>query len=163
MIQLLLKLLRRLPKPVRKTLFHVVSLTSRAMTLGVRIFVQDADGRVLLVKHTYLEGWHLPGGGVERGETIFQAAEKELFEETGFKPTAPMKLFYFYKNPDHSKFDHVALLTADLTPNAVEFFPNSEISEIGFYSPESLPEDATQATRKRISEVISGVPTTKIW
>jgi ADP-ribose pyrophosphatase YjhB (NUDIX family) len=38
------------------------------MTLGVRGVATDGEGRVLLVKHTYvIAGWWLPGGGVEQG------------------------------------------------------------------------------------------------
>ena len=46
-------------------------------------------GKVLLVKHVSpISGftwWAFPGGGVENGETIFAAAERETFEETGLK------------------------------------------------------------------------------
>ncbi|MEM9842987.1 MAG: NUDIX domain-containing protein, partial [Pseudomonadota bacterium] len=37
------------------------------MTLGVRAIVENAEGQVLLVRHTYTPGLYLPGGGVERG------------------------------------------------------------------------------------------------
>lgn len=132
MIVLLLKIHRRLPKPLRKTLFHMFSIATRAMTLGVRIYGTNADGQVLLVKHTYIEGWHLPGGGVERGETMREAATKELNEETGFKAVSALELLQVYKNTSHSKLDHVALFTCTLMPSDTEFVPNQEIAEFKF-------------------------------
>jgi 8-oxo-dGTP diphosphatase len=57
--------------------------------VGIRIraacVAVDGDGRVLLVQHRKdgQEYWLLPGGGVEEGETMAQAARRELFEETG--------------------------------------------------------------------------------
>ena len=74
-----------IPKNIRRRLFVMLGLAHRAMTLGVRIMVRDDEGRVLLVRHTYVAGWHFPGGAVDRGETAPQAAMKELNEECGIE------------------------------------------------------------------------------
>lgn len=42
----------------------------RPLTLGVRAIVLNDAGELLLVKHTYLNGWYLPGGRVDKGETL---------------------------------------------------------------------------------------------
>lgn len=44
--------------PFKARLFHVWLRLTRPMTLGVRILVQDKNGKVLLVRHGYIKGWH---------------------------------------------------------------------------------------------------------
>ena len=46
------------------------------------------DGKVLLIKHKKLGIWLCPGGHLESGELLHQAAEREFWEETGIKVKA---------------------------------------------------------------------------
>ncbi|HEY0219683.1 MAG TPA: NUDIX domain-containing protein, partial [Afipia sp.] len=65
-------------EPLTRRVFHFYSRFARAMTLGTRALVLDGENRVFLVKHSYVAGWHLPGGGVETGETFVESLKREL-------------------------------------------------------------------------------------
>ena len=65
--------LRKRLEPLLRRIFHLYWRLVRGMTLGVRAVVLDDDNRVFLVKHIYVAGWHLPGGGVEAGESFGEA------------------------------------------------------------------------------------------
>ena len=79
------------------------------MTLGVRGLVVDADRRIFLITHTYVPGWHLPGGGVEPGETLIEALARELVEEGNIEILEPPMLHGMFFNSRVSQRDHVAL------------------------------------------------------
>jgi ADP-ribose pyrophosphatase YjhB (NUDIX family) len=137
---------------LRTRLIHGFFLLRRPMTLGVRVIIRDDDDRVLLVRHSYVPGWHLPGGGVEKGETIAQAAAKELIEETGIEAAGTMELLAFFANQRASKRDHVALVMFADWQQKHEFKPNREIAETGFFARNGLPPDTTSPTASRIEE-----------
>lgn len=140
-----------------------MGLVQRAMTLGVRVLVRDQKGRVLLVRHTYVEGWHLPGGGVERGETLQQAASKEILEECNIETQDTLELFHIYRNTLTSRFDHVALFTCLSWHQKDEKLPDFEIAEIGFFAPDELPVGTTPSTINRLAELAGKRPVADIW
>src|SRR4051794_1810689 len=71
---------------------------ARGMTLGVRGVVIDGARRILLVQHSYVRGWHLPGGGVEPGETMREALARELTEEANIHLTGTPSLHGIFFN-----------------------------------------------------------------
>ena len=138
-------------------------IVSRGMTLGVRCAAFDPDGRVFLVKHTYVSGWHLPGGGVEIGETLVDALEKELLEEANIVLRKPAEFFGFYYNKDAFRRDHVALFVTREWQQAGQPQPNAEIAGHGWFDPDALPAGTTVSTRRRIAEITSNAPPDAIW
>ena len=132
------------------------------MTLGGRVICCDEAGRILLVRHSYARGWHLPGGGVESGETTRQAAVRELAEEGGVEPLDPPVLIGLYHNERYAPNDHVAVYRVE-TWRACAPRSGPEIAERGFFALDALPEDVTPGTKRRLAEVFDGAPISDIW
>jgi 8-oxo-dGTP pyrophosphatase MutT (NUDIX family) len=146
-----------------RRILHFYWRFARAATLGVRVLVRDAQGRVFLVKHSYVSGWHLPGGGVEVGESTLSALTRELREEGNIEVAAPPRLFAVYFNARISRRDHVALFVVEDFTQPSPPRRNAEIIDHGFFSPAALPDDTTAATRARIAEVLEGKAPTEHW
>ncbi|MGO8737318.1 NUDIX domain-containing protein [Rhodoblastus sp.] len=141
---------------------RVAGLFGRPMTLGVRAIALDEADRVFLVRHAYISGFHLPGGGVESGETAVSSLLRELREEGGLESVEAPRLFGFYYNPRHSKRDHVALYVARVRQDKPRT-PDWEIVESGFFALDALPEGATPSTRARIDEYLRKVEPATLW
>lgn len=142
---------------------HMWWRVARGLTLGVRALVLDAEGRVFLVKHSYVSGWHLPGGGVEVGETTQEAVARELVEEGNIEVTAPPRLFGVYFNHRISRRDHVLVYVVREFRQDRAPVPDREIVAHGFFAPDALPDDTTPATRARIAEILLGAPVSERW
>jgi len=145
------------------TLLHFYWRCARGLTVGVRGLVLDAEGRVFLVKHSYIAGWHLPGGGVEAGETVGTALARELREEGNIELTDPPRLFAIYFNDRISRRDHVALYIVRAYRQSAPPRPNREIVAHGFFALDALPEGTTPSTRARIAEVLAGQAVAEVW
>jgi 8-oxo-dGTP pyrophosphatase MutT (NUDIX family) len=146
-----------------RRLIHVYWRFSRGLTVGVRGVVLDRDGRALLVRHSYVGGWHLPGGGVEPGETQIEALRRELREEANVELTGPPSLHGVFFHPLYSRRDHVTVYVVRQFLQIVPPVPNREIVEHGFFPPQALPEDTTAGTRARLAEVLDGRPLAERW
>ncbi len=133
------------------------------MTLGVRVLAADEDGRIVLVRHTYLPGWHLPGGGVDVGETALEAARRELMEETNVTLTGPLMLHGVFFNPKVGGRDHVVCYRADHFQAGPLPAPNLEIAQVGFFAKNALPEDVSPSTARRIAEWQTGTAPSEHW
>jgi 8-oxo-dGTP pyrophosphatase MutT (NUDIX family) len=149
--------------PLVRRLLHSLWRFSRALTVGVRAAVIDSDGRVFLVKHSYVSGWHLPGGGVEPGETVMAALVRELAEEGNIVPTAPPVLHGIFFNAHVSRRDHVALFVVRAFRRDGPPRDRVEIIDCGFFHPDALPPDTTAGTRTRLAEIFDAQPVAEEW
>jgi 8-oxo-dGTP pyrophosphatase MutT (NUDIX family) len=158
-----LQRLRRALEPLIRPLIHCYWRFSRGATLGARALVIDGAGRIFLVKHSYVDGWHLPGGGVETGETVLAALARELAEEGNIQLTGQPVLHGVYFNKFISRRDHVALFVVREFRQDGPPVPNHEIIAHGFFAPDALPYGVGRATRARIAEVLAGAVVSELW
>ena len=155
--------LRRALEPGIRRVLHTYWRFARGMTLGVRAVVIDPQGRVLLVKHSYVSGWHLPGGGVEIGETVHGALARELLEEGGISALEPPVLHGVFFNGRVSRRDHVALFVVRAFSQDGGPRNANEIVDYGFFPPDALPPETTRGTRARLAEVLKGAAVSERW
>ena len=102
------------------------------------IFHED---KIMLIKRSDNGLWAVPGGLVEVGETLAEAAVRELWEETGIHAQATKLLGIFDSRLWHSKTKahlfHAIFLaeTSNLVPKT-----SIEATEIGFFGEDDLPQ-----------------------
>ena len=155
--------MRKRLEPALRGVFHLYWRFARGMTLGVRAVVLDGDNKVFLVKHSYVSGWHLPGGGVEVGESLGEALRRELAEEGRIEIVGEPALHGLFFNSHVSRRDHVAVyLVRDFRQDRLPE-PNREIVACGFFETGALPADITEGTRLRIAEVLEGRTPMATW
>jgi 8-oxo-dGTP pyrophosphatase MutT (NUDIX family) len=153
---------RGLARLAGKTL-HLYFRLRRGMTLGVRAAVLSEAGEVLLVRHTYTQGWHLPGGGVEPNETLADALAKELREEANITLTCPAVLHGVFLNRHVSVRDHVAVFVVRAFTQTAPKQPDREIAEARFFPLSALPDKTTPGTRRRLAEIVGGTALPEEW
>jgi ADP-ribose pyrophosphatase YjhB (NUDIX family) len=128
----------------------------------VRGLVLNDAGEVLLVEHTYVHGWYLPGGGVERGETTEHAVTRELQEEAGVRVLGRPRLVGIHANHRVFRGDHVLLYRVDAW-EPCEAAAQGEIATVAWFAPDQLPPDVSPGTRRRIEEALGGGESSPHW
>ena len=110
----------------------------------------------MLVKHTYKPGWHMPGGGVNKGETVFDSMKRELEEETGVVCRGEAKMIpAVYYNTNDFKHDHVLVFVVREWESNPGLKVAGEICDQGFFPLRDLPEGTTPGTRRRVADFLS--------
>jgi len=154
---------RTLAQRLLTRLLHVYFRFARGLTFGVRAIVLNEHGEVFLIRHTYVPGWHFPGGGVEVGETAEESLERELSEEADLVATERPVLHGLFFNRRISRRDHVAVYVLRRFRVVRVKRPDREIAEAGFFPLDRLPEGTTPATRRRLDEIVSGRAPAAEW
>ena len=121
--------------------------TERIFNPGVRALIVNSAGEILLQRRSDTGHWCLPAGGVELGETAFEALRREIFEETGLTvlEAEPMALYsgpgqqFEYPNGDQIQGFAVGFIVRKWsgTPRA----DGDEGLEVRFWSLDRLPEN----------------------
>jgi ADP-ribose pyrophosphatase YjhB (NUDIX family) len=156
---------RRYPIPhaLMRYGMHTYWRFSRGMTMGVRAVILDDDDRVFLIRHTYVSGWHLPGGGIETGETALTSLSREMREEANIEAIAAPVLHGVFLNRKITRRDHVLVYVVRDFRVLGPKVPDREIAESGFFPISDLPEGTTGATRRRLREVLDEHPLSETW
>ncbi len=115
---------------------------------------QQRHSIVLVKRKNPPRGWALPGGFVDYGETVEEAAMREAFEETGLKVDLKRQ-FHTYSDPGRDPRGHmvsvVFVATASGNPSG-----GDDAAEAQAFRPDELPEDIVFDHRQIIEDYLSG-------
>lgn len=114
---------------------------------GAFAFIFDESGKVLLAHRTDHDLWNLPGGKVEPGETPWDAAVREVSEETGLDAQV-IRLEGLYYKAEKDEMTYAFLCSATGTPR-----PSDEADELRYFETTALPDNLSMKQRERILDV----------
>ena len=126
---------------------HKYFLLTRPLTMGARCVVLSDNSEVLLVKHTYWDGWHIPGGGINAGVSAELAAKREVAEETVYELVGSLKLVGIYHYDKITNRDHVVVFVSNTFRLGGSKINNFEINEAKFHPLKSLPNDLDASSK----------------
>lgn len=119
----------------------------RLLSPGVRAIIRDGTGAILLQRRGDFGSWGLPAGGVELGESIWQALCREVDEETGLRVIHAVP-FGIYSDPQYGvtypNGDQVQPFTLAFDVREWTGEPRAdgeESLELAFFAPDHLPPD----------------------
>jgi 8-oxo-dGTP pyrophosphatase MutT (NUDIX family) len=133
--------------------FRIYCFIFRPIRMGVRVMMIQ-DGKVWLVRQTYVPGWYMPGGGLKKLESLEEAARREAREETGAE-LGNLTLLGAYSNFVEWKTDHNILFLC--TDFQFKGKPDAEIAELRAFPLDELPADLWPGHLRRLEEYQAGI------
>jgi 8-oxo-dGTP pyrophosphatase MutT (NUDIX family) len=128
--------------------------------VSVHTVITDHIGRLLLLKMAYADKhWSLPGGGIERGETIYKALARECNEELGIAP----KIVYLSGINYHKKHDSFAFVFRCKLPAKAKIHLSSEHSDFDYFNLKSRKISPIQRDRVKDCLGFKGKIISKIY
>ena len=130
---------------------------------SVDVAVFNARGEILMQKRADNGFWSLPGGGVEIGESVREAAVRETIEETGLR-VAMKRLVGVYSGPDVYPFMsypggalvHYVMIVFECDVVGGELRISDESTDIGYFPGDALPEDTLLSHRVCVADALAG-------
>ncbi len=136
---------------------------ANSLVPSVNVVVTNENGEILLIRRSDNDNWALPGGGIEIGESLTQAAIREVKEETGIDCritglvgiyTDP-KHIILYTSDNEARQEFSIVLTADAMGGQLAL--SDESNEVGWVSPSDLSGlSMDRAMRLRIRHYQAG-------
>ena len=118
----------------------VLGIIFRHPVTGTTIIPILPDGRIVLIQRSDSGKWGLPGGMIDWGEDIPQAASRELEEETGLKITKIKRLQGVYSNPQRDPRIHsISILLEVEADGKLDPEDKLEVLQVEAFSRDELP------------------------
>ena len=124
-------------------------------TLAAIVAVID-NGKVLLTKREDFEVWCLPGGGVEDGESLAEAAIREAKEETGVDVELTRLVGVYSRIGGMWNDVHAVVFAARPMGGVLKLQPGETV-EVKYFPFDELPEEVLFGHKKRIEDAIRDV------
>ena len=153
-------MLHLIPPPLHRGLYMIAHATrrrwwwlTRARLVGCRVLAFDAQGRLLLIRHSYgSRRWMLPGGGIGAKESPIGAAVRELQEETGCTLLDPRSVAML-DEPLYGTSNRVHVI-AGLTLDPPQC-DGREVIEARFFATDALPADLAPVLQRGLPDWIT--------
>ncbi len=151
--------------PIAKEMYARTTADSEtAIRVGVGVVVRNQTGEILLEKRSDCSMWGLPGGKVEAGESIEQAAKREVMEETGLHIEITRLLGVYSEPhdrivtyPDNGDVVHLVDVLLEAIPLSDTLRISDESEELQFFEAEHLPPDIVPPAQAPVNDYVRGL------
>lgn len=128
--------------------------TPRNPFLTVDVIIEARGGVILIRRKNLPYGWAIPGGFLDYGESLEDAAVREAKEETGLNIKL-IRQFHAYSDPKRDPRHHTVSVVFIATAEG-KLEAGSDAIEIGIFNKDSLPEDIAFDHRQILEDYFSG-------